>query len=329
MQPIASGNMSQKRHVSLAVCLSLFFYIILSMNISKASNIGTSASCISPFPTPVSEPTTALPALPGIILINEILPTSDFQWNCSSSGNQSDAWIELYNPNDQAFDLYAARTFLDTGPDTRLSWAPFGASIAAHGFLVLFPSTDFFLNATVLRIRVGDTIIDSVSYSALARDTSYARQPDGGPTWTVSEEPTIDSSNVPVQPTPTPTKTPKPTSTPKPTKTPTPRTQKGETPVGTRTSKDDATPGPVPLIDGTQPDWQGLAFAATPPARSESPTAIAQTRMPQSTPPQTAEAASDLPHKIFLTLLTVALMAALLWSYQLFATPGRRVKGPD
>src|SRR5260370_15474242 len=65
--------------------------------------------------------------------------------NCSEPANtyslMTDAWVELYNPQNQPFNLYAAHTSLDAGPNTFTFHFPFVAAIAARGYLVVFPNT--------------------------------------------------------------------------------------------------------------------------------------------------------------------------------------------
>ena len=146
--------------------------------------------------TPVSPPAT-----PGIIVINELLNNPASTWNCSepagTSSLSTDSWVELYNPQNQPFNLYIAHTSLDAGPNTFTFTFPFGAAIAAHSYLVVFPDRYIgLLNAgNNLRLTIGGTEIDQVSVPALAPDTSYARIPNGSASWQITTNPTIDASN--------------------------------------------------------------------------------------------------------------------------------------
>ena len=102
--------------------------------------------CAPPIPPVVPGSPVPAPATPGIVLINEVLLVPHSTWNCSEAKAYSittDAWIELYNPQNQPFDLYAARATIVTGVSPDAYYPPFGAAIAPHGFLVLFPGVIF------------------------------------------------------------------------------------------------------------------------------------------------------------------------------------------
>jgi len=249
------------------------------------------------------------PATPGIILINEVLLVPHSTWNCSEAKTYSittDAWIELYNPQNQPFDLYAAHTTIVTGASPDAYYPPFGAAIASHGFLVLFPGA-FFSNLFLgtpspemtLRLVIGGVTIDQVTVPTLTPDQSYARIPDGGNTWQLTDAPTIDASNTGSQ---------SPTSSP---------TSSGSGGSGSGGSENSSPRG---LVNGTQPAWNSLTLPSSV-AATATPDDTSQNNAPQtysSSPTTPIDVASDIPQRILLTILVVALALMLFWCWRLF-----------
>ena len=240
--------------------------------------------CAPTTPPPVPGSLVTPPATAGIVVINEILNNPDSTWNCTeptgSFALTTDSWVELYNPQNQPFNLYAARASLDDGPGAPAFHFPFGAAIAAHGFFVVFPdSYSGMLNGNNLRLTFAGATIDQVSPPALPADNSYARIPDGSPNWQITNQPTIDASNLP--------------ST---TATPTPAT--------TNTTGSSSSNGTTPtLVTGKQPGWDKLQLPAGETA------ATPTTNAPLATSPVATPAASawDVPRRIILTVLVVGL----------------------
>ncbi|HZR44404.1 MAG TPA: hypothetical protein VFB12_30100, partial [Ktedonobacteraceae bacterium] len=140
------------------------------------------------------------------LLINEVLSNPGSQWNCSDPNKY--AWIEMYNLQDRAFDLYQSHVTIDTGPGSPVSYFPFGASIASHGFFVLFTSSStLHPRSASSRLRlIMPGGVDEIPIPQLGSDQSYARVPDGGNTWVTTSTPTIGSSNSTIQSTATETK---------------------------------------------------------------------------------------------------------------------------
>ncbi len=197
--------------------------------------------------------------------------------------------------------LLTAHTTIDSGPNTNPYYLPFGTSIAAHGFLVLFPRTSSSFLSTetsTLRLIIGGVTIDQVVVSQLAGDQSYARMPDGGSNWQLTSAPTIDTSNLSSQATPTPS------------------ASQGSQGSGGRGGSGSSTPSgsrTKTLINGTQPPWSNLqlpAAAATPIVNSPATTL--------SSSPTTGGDPLDLPRRIALTLLAIALALTLFWCWRLF-----------
>ena len=259
--------------------------------------------CAPLAPPPVSGSLTSPPATPGIVLINEVLNNPGSNWNCSEPAGTSsittDSWVEIYNPQNQPFNLYAAHTSLDSGPSTFTFHFPFGAAITAHGYLIVFPDTYAgMLNAgNNLRLTIGGSEIDQVSIPALAHDTSYARIPDGSANWQITTNPTIDASN--------------PSST---QATATPVTTKGSGYSGSGSGYSGSGYTTPTLVTGKQPGWSKLQLPAT-----NSSTAPGTTNPLVASPAaSTTTNAWDAPRRILLTVLVVGLALSLFWCWKVF-----------
>ncbi len=285
------------------VLVVVFLSITPGVRVAAASGHG----CAPSTPPPVSGSPVPASATPGTVLINEILLLPDSTWNCSESGTftvTNDTWIELYNPQNQPLDLYTAHASIDSGPGSNAYYLPFGAAIAAHGYLVLFPRTSSAFVATetaTLRLVIAGVTIDQVTVPQLAGDQSYARIPDGANTWQIATAPTIDANNG--SPQLNPTSTPSPQSTP--------QSHRGgnngnSNPIGEH--------GNTPIANGTQPAWSNLQLPVT----QSTPPVQATTTTLLSSPTPTAGGGLDVPHRIALTLLLVALALAFLWCWRLF-----------
>src|SRR5262249_14985856 len=122
-------------------------------------------NCVNPIPPDNGLTATPAPATPGIVVINEVLSFPQSQWNCTA--NADNTWIEIYNPQNQPYDLYAAHASVDQGPGTDSYILRFGSIISAHGFLVIFPFQNLPPNAytqlSSVRLLAAQTVIDEVS----------------------------------------------------------------------------------------------------------------------------------------------------------------------
>lgn len=256
-------------------------------------------ACAPPAPRPVAGSPVTPSATPGIVLINEVLNNPGSTWNCAETGGawslQTDSWVELYNPRNQAFNLYIAHASLYAGPFT--FYFPFGASIAAYGFLVVFPNSySGMLNAgNNLRLVFAGVAIDQVSIPALAQDESYARIPDGSPNWQITNNPTIDASNLASS-----------------QATPTPSTNHGSGSSGNGQNQ----PTPT-LVSGKQPAWSKLQL----PTDTASSTQVANTPLVSSPTAQATGGSWDTTRRILLTVLIIALALSLFWCWKLFSAP--------
>ncbi len=274
-------------------------------------------SCINP--TPSNNGASIPSATPGIVVINEVLTSPQSQWTCTAPNqtfNQIHTWVEIYNPQNQPLDLYAARAILfyevqGTQQDEGYP-LPFGSTIAAHGFLVVFPSMNQPSNASTqlpsVRLIISQVVIDQVSIPYLTDDTSYARIPDGSNHWQITPTPTIASSNTISSgngaSTPTPKTKQKSTRTKQKS---THTTRKGST-SNDETSTDTSNPG-------VQPTWGMLRLPSSGPNDAETQQ---HNSSPSSANSNIPVDPLDLPKRILLTLLIVLLLCTLLWSWRLY-----------
>ena len=291
----------------VAVSLVLMLFTSISTLSVFASPLG-GHGCAPFIPPAVSGNPIPAPAVPGIIVINEVLLIPHSTWNCTeSSGNYSllsDTWIELYNTQNQPFSLYASHAEIDSGPNTNYYHTPFGASIAAHGYLVLFPRYDAgFLSTetSTLRLNIGNAIVDQVTVPQLGPDQSYARASDGASAWQITSAPTIAASNAPVQAAPTATSH-----------------SSGQTGAsGDTTHRGQSgytqTSASKTLVNGVQPPWSYLQLPTVTPT---SDTYTVPTTVITS-PPQ-ANNVTDILRRIALTILFILLALTLLWSWRLY-----------
>ncbi len=300
------------RHLAALLAVTLIVVaLLLSISLPR-SFASTGHNCAPNIPPPVPGTLTNPSATPGAVFINEVLLEPHSIWNCSETGgyfSTRDAWVELYNPQSQPLNLYAAHTFLDMGSSIGNYYLPFGAAIAAYGFLVLFPfySPTFRPSTSItFRLVIGTTVIDQVVVPPLGPDQSYARTYDGRRGWQITAAPTIDASNGIVQITPT--------------------SQSGGTSGGSGGSGSfTATPDtPTSAIaNGTQPAWGKLQLPATPQITSTtSGTGTGVNSVPTTlvTPGSSTTGGLDTWHRIALTLIVIVLILVLFacWKWKLY-----------
>jgi hypothetical protein len=289
----------KKERVRLRIFTALLIVaLFLNAHTSHASSAGIHG-CASPIPPPIPGSPVPAPAIPGRLLINEALSTPGSTWNCSEPNKtfslSGDSWVELYNPQSQPYNLYAAHASFDTGPNTLPYYLPSGAAIAPHGYLVIFPAvySGTRIIQADLRLIIAGVTIDQVNIPTLTTDQSFARIPDGSNFWRITNTPTIDTSNTSSQVIPA-----------------------GSSPNQGTGGFGNATPTSAP-ITGTQTVWSTLQL----------PTPVA-TAISASNPTLTAVSTSttsvndgwDTPRRILLTTLAVALALMLFWCWRLFNT---------
>jgi hypothetical protein len=283
--------------------LVVFSFAIFGLLVLPAS-AATGHGCAPLVPPGVPGNPSPAPAAADVIVINEVLLSPHSTWNCSEQPGTyfiaTDSWIELYNTQNYPYNLYSAHATMDRGQNTTPFYFPFGASIAAHGYLVLFPfDTDGFINPSnpTYRLVISNVVLDQVTVPGLGPDQSYARTADGASSWGITGTPTIDASNAASFP-------------------PTPSSSSG-TGSGTGIIPTGATT--PTMFSGTQTAWQKLSIAMLTPT----PTfALAKTKITlapntTSTTPATTSG-PDVTSRIILTLLVIALGLTLFWGWRVF-----------
>jgi len=298
--------MDARVRVGLASAL-LTITLFLIAAAPYTSPASTQHGCASPIPPPIAGSLVPAPAVPGSVLINEVLSLPGSHWNCSETNKtfslNSDSWVELYNPHNQPYNLYAVHASFDNASSSKPQYDfPPGAAIAPHGYLVLFPDTysETLLTGAVLRLVIAGVTIDQVTLPAVPVDHSYARIPDGGNTWQITNTPTIDASNMPSQESPTPASS-------------SPNQGSGS---GVSGNNGNSSSTPV-LVTGTQPAWSILQLPAPPPAATP---AISSTPGSSALLPTPVSNGADLPRRILLTVLATGLALTSLWCWRLFHT---------
>jgi len=231
-----------------------------------------------------------------------------------------------------SFNLYAVHAAIDGDSGTTPMYLPFGSTIAAHGFLTVFPAENIiFLNSNAKtltrRLLFNGSVINTIKLPAnLGNDQSYARVPDGGSQWEITNTPTIGISNV------LPTSTPKPIPTPKPaivkkkssskisvtTSSKTATSKTTATPTATTTSRENTNP---PATSAAQPAWGQMQLPTT---ASPYPTPEAAAVSPPgttTTSPPANSTSSDVPRNVLFTGIAAAFVCALLLWWRRFKHP--------
>ncbi len=289
----------------LCLPLCLVFACVL-WQISPAAGSVQPHTCAPATPPPVAGTPTPAPALPASLLINEVLTTPASTWNClEPPGTHSlttDSWIELFNPHNQAFDLYTAHTAISLD-GTTWNYLPAGSAINAHGLLALFPLENSLTapppSTWHVVLAIADAVVDQVHVPLLQPDQSYARSPDGSRNWLTTNQPTIAASNAGTSPPATPVRSPTPSH-----------------------ASSHAISAPAVLVtplssdNRIQPGWTRINLPAPGqlPATSISPIRPANLAQATNATPSTLPA-------LVLTSLLILLIAGLAWCWQLFHSP--------
>lgn len=294
------------RLLATSIVVLLLFLAISAPAYASAPAHG----CAPMTPPPVAGSPVTPPATPGIVVINEVLNNPDSTWNCAeptgSFALTTDSWVELYNPQNQPFNLYAARASFDDGPSTPTFHFPFGAAIAAHGYFVVFPDsyTGMLNTGGYLRLTFAGTVIDQANIPTLPADNTYARIPDGSTNWQITNNPSIDGGNLSsTQAAPTPTRVPTKTSS---------GSGNGSSGYGSSGSGN-TTRKPV---TGKQPGWGKLQLP------SATATVMSVSNSPLVTSPAASPTSStwDMTRRILLTVLVVAFALSLFWCWKVFSS---------
>lgn len=129
---------------------------------------------------------SVLPTI-GNLVINEILSTNTN--GLVDEYNQHEDWIELYNNSNQIVNLDSV--YLSNDAANLNKWHfPAGTTITPQGYLTLWADDDasqqilhanFSLNkdSGFLALSIGNSVLDSLSFTTQQTDTSYGRYPNG------------------------------------------------------------------------------------------------------------------------------------------------------
>jgi hypothetical protein len=311
-------------HVRFFTITGVSLLLVLTL-IPAFASVPVKHGCAPVIPPTISGTLVQPTATRGTLFINEVLLVPHSTWNCSELGTftpTDDTWLEIYNTQDQPFDLYAVHASIDSGPSTNPFYLPFGSAIAPHGFLVVFPRTDESFISTETsqwRLLIDGIAVDEVTIPSLGEDQSYARIPDGSPSWVITSIPTIDSSNITsvIPPTHTMTRA-QSTATAHILRGTNGRsssnrgTRNGNEGIGT--DNNGGTPTDGQQINGVQPTWSTLQHPVTV-LTSQTLTTASSNSLVQGKSNEL-----DILHKFLLIILIVALAAALFWCWRLFRT---------
>lgn len=287
----------------LAGVLALTLVLLPSI-ITHTTFAATGHGCAPAVPPGIPGSPAPAPAAAGVIVINEVLLSPHSTWNCSETSGTyftiTDSWIELYNTQNQPYNLYSAHAVIDSGPNTNPYYFPFAASIAAHGYLVVFPLINAKFEETetpLLRLIISSVTLDQVTVPTLGPDQSFARTSDGASTWAITSTPTIDASNTSLV---TPTATSSGTGATRGTGTSTPVTHNS-------------------IVSGSQPQWNSLQLPGA------TPTPTISAGLPPTTLSTTSPTATNnglgLLQRLLLTILAIALAASLWWGWRSLRKP--------
>ncbi len=154
-------------------------------------------------------PGRADPLPPAAPMLNEIAAHTDYEDPAHPEFDSND-WIELYNPTDEAITLGAGWYLSDDGAVLDKWLIPSATVIPARGFVAFDEvtgfhnptNTGFGLNKSGERVFLshlpgggGDRVVDAVTYKGQENGWSWGRYPDGSPWWQALTPPTRGASN--------------------------------------------------------------------------------------------------------------------------------------
>jgi len=126
---------------------------------------------------------------PGGIVINEVLPAP-------TGIDEDNEWIEIYNKNDFAVDLFNWKIYDTEGKITQYIF-PLNTKIEPGGYLVLRrPQTKIILNNSGDRLVIynpSGIVVDEVTYKGTKIGQAYNRKANA---WVWSDKPSPDAKNI-------------------------------------------------------------------------------------------------------------------------------------
>jgi hypothetical protein len=318
--------------VKSSVAGTCIIYLALSVtflyaNATQASTPGTKSpvSCAFATPTYTPNPVTLTPTPdPNLhFYINEVMftYTNSTKFQCMQKITKAlqVLWIEFYNPGPQPLETNRFILSIQHAGDSQSQYE-FGMVLPGKGFVVDFIPYNLTKNndkpAQITVETVAHRAIDTVTFPSLtgtpllATGNSYARIPDGSNSWQTTNQPTLGSVNMASK-----TKTSKKQSSN--TKLTSTKSKASKTLHPDTTAADTTDTTDTAATQLTQPHWQTLRFPhVTPPQSTQ--TRVSRSNNNHHIPPNTTNSATTLPGKLLLTVLLLALFAALQWSWRLF-----------
>jgi hypothetical protein len=140
----------------------------------------------------------------GVLFVNEVMASNTAA--CADPFGGFGDWIELYNRGDVALDLTGFTITDDTTNPAKAALGT-GVEVPAHGYKLIWcddqadPGNDhvaFKLSAAGEAFAIytpGGTLVDSVTFTAIATDVSLARIPDGTGGFVACQTGTCGASN--------------------------------------------------------------------------------------------------------------------------------------
>jgi hypothetical protein len=180
--------------------------------IVMCTGVLTSTPTSTPTNTATRTPTYTLTALPGIMVINELLPHPHTDWNGDGTANTGDEYIELINMGTESVNLKDWE--LDKGKDSSSAFTFPSMSLLPRQIAIFYHAeTGIALSDggdTVRLLKPDGRTVDIFTYPVVAAaDRTWCRLPDGVGVWAFSCHPSPRFPNTPFQ-----SGTPNPESTP-------------------------------------------------------------------------------------------------------------------
>lgn len=169
--------------------------------------------------TPTRTPTRTATTVPGDVVINEILPHPDTDWNGDGTANTGDEYIELVNMGTKSITLNNWK--LDDGDGGSSPYTLPSTTLLPRQIVLFYHSeTGISLSDggdSVRLFKPDGRTADSLAYPVVtATDQTWCRLPDGNGVWAFVCQPSPGRPNAPFEfgtPTPKPTPMPKPEGT--------------------------------------------------------------------------------------------------------------------
>ncbi|MCJ7551178.1 MAG: PA14 domain-containing protein [Anaerolineae bacterium] len=150
----------------------------------------------TPTMTPTATPVIITTTLPSTVYINEVMPVAgSIDWDQDGVAEPGDAWVELYNPTDEALSLEWWVLEVE-GIEQYGYRLPPATVIQPQGYLVITSEeAELPFLAGQLRLRRDAVLFDAVELLVLEPDRSLSR--DAAGEWQQGWLPTLGTHNLP------------------------------------------------------------------------------------------------------------------------------------